>query len=194
MALVGKVLDMGVEPLDIWNTSLAHAISQIGTLFTRGMIYVPEVLVASRLVNQAFDMIRERQPDAETQYADVQILLAVVKGDLHDIGKNLVACMARAAGFPVIDLGVDVAPQTVVEAVRRHRPKIVGLSTLLTTTMSEVGEVTRALQEAGLRDDVKIVAGGAPLTQEQSAELGADRYAEDAAVGVEIFKEIAGAA
>jgi 5-methyltetrahydrofolate--homocysteine methyltransferase len=152
---------------------------EVGRLFEAGEFFVPEMLIAARAMKAGLELLRPRLAEANVQ-AVAKVILGTVRGDLHDIGKNLVAMMLEGAGFEVIDLGVDVTPDKFVAAVRDQKPQFLGMSALLTTTMTSMRATIEALKEAGIRDQVKVMVGGAPLTEEYAADIGADLYAPDA--------------
>lgn len=164
----------------------------IGGKFKRNEVYVPEVLIAARAMNAGAEILKPKLVDLGVK-AIGKAIICTVKGDLHDIGKNLVKMMLEGKGLEVIDLGVDVSAEKIVEAVKEHNPQIVALSALLTTTMSDQKTVIDALNEAGLRDKVKVMIGGAPVTQSYADEIGADAYTPDAATCAEVAKEFVAA-
>jgi len=161
----------------------------VGRDFKAGELFVPEVLIAARAMRAGMDILKPLLAEADVPSAG-KYAVGTVKGDLHDIGKNLVRMMIEGGGFEVLDLGVDVSPEGFVEAVRENQPDIIGLSALLTTTMTNMKAVIEALEEAGLRDSVKIMIGGAPVTDAYAQEIGADGYAADAATAVDIAREL----
>jgi 5-methyltetrahydrofolate--homocysteine methyltransferase len=156
-------------------------------------MFVPEVLMSAEAMHQGLDILR---PQLAESGADTQgtILLGTVKGDLHDIGKNLVGMMCEGAGFDVVDLGFDVKPETFIEAIKKHQPKVVGMSAMLTTTMRSMGHTIKAIEEAGLRDRLKIIVGGAPVDEEFAQRIGADGYGANAAVSPDVIKQLLGIA
>jgi 5-methyltetrahydrofolate--homocysteine methyltransferase len=156
----------------------------VGEKFRRDELFMPEVLIAAKAMQAAMTVLRPRLIETGVETAGT-IVIGTIQGDLHDIGKNLVGMLFEGAGYQVIDLGVDVAPGRFVEAVRTHKPDIVGLSALLTTTMSRMREVIESLVEAGLRGSVKVMVGGAPVTEKFARDIGADGYSPDAASAVE---------
>ena len=178
--LVKQAIDQGLPPDRILNEGLISAMAEVGQLFERGEFYVPEMLIAARAMKAGLALLRPRLAEANVQ-AIGKVVIGTVQGDLHDIGKNLVGMMLEGAGFEVIDLGTDVSPQKFVEAVQAHQPDLIGCSALLTTTMPKMKVVVEALKDAGLRDNVKVMIGGAPVTDKYAAEIGADIYASDAA-------------
>jgi 5-methyltetrahydrofolate--homocysteine methyltransferase len=179
-ALVEQAIDQGLPPDKILNEGLIRAMTEVGQLFERGEFYVPEMLIAARAMKTGLILLRPHLAAANVQ-AIGKVVIGTVQGDLHDIGKNLVGMMLEGAGFEVIDLGTDVSPQKFVEAVQTHQPDLIGCSALLTTTMPKMKVVVDALKEAGLRDRVKVMIGGAPITDRYASDIGADIYAPDAA-------------
>jgi 5-methyltetrahydrofolate--homocysteine methyltransferase len=164
---------------------------EVGKDFKADILYMPEVLIAARAMHAGMDVLRPLLAESDVTGAG-KYLIGTVQGDLHDIGKNLVKMMLDGAGFETIDLGKDVPPETFVAAVREHQPKILGLSALLTTTMPAMKDTIEALEEAGLRDSVKVMVGGAPVTDAFAEEIGAEAYAPDAASAVDIARKLAG--
>lgn len=188
-----RLLESGVGPEQILNEGLIAAMSNVGEQFKRCEIYVPEMLMAARAMKASIEILRPALKSSGIEPIGTMVI-GTVRGDLHDIGKNLVIIMAEGTGFRVIDLGVDVSPEKFVEAVREHSPTIVAMSALLTTTMTRMPEVVQALKESNLRDQVKVIVGGAAVTQEWASEIGADAYAPDAATAAERCKELLGKA
>jgi 5-methyltetrahydrofolate--homocysteine methyltransferase len=186
--LVQKALDAGGDPQEILNEGLLAGMDQVGIDFKAGDLYVPEVLIAARAMHAGMNILRPLLAESGGTGMG-KYVIGTVKGDLHDIGKNLVKMMLEGAGFETIDLGVDIEPDGFVEAVREHQPRIVGMSALLTTTMVNMKATIEALKEAGLRDSVKIMVGGAPVTAAYAEEIGADGHAPDAAVAVDMARE-----
>jgi 5-methyltetrahydrofolate--homocysteine methyltransferase len=178
-AEVQAALDAGVSAADILHQGCIAAMTEVGRLFEAGEKFVPEMLISARAMKAGLAILQPYLVDAGIEPVG-KVVLGTVKGDLHDIGKNLVGMMLEGVGFQVIDLGVDVPPEGFVEAVRAHRPDFVGLSALLTTTMPGIKAAVEALQEAGLRDGVVLMVGGAPVTQSFAEDIGADLYAPDA--------------
>jgi 5-methyltetrahydrofolate--homocysteine methyltransferase len=190
--LVQQALDQGMEPHEILQGGLIAGMDEVGKDFKADVLYMPEVLIAARAMHAGMDVLRPLLAESDAAGAG-KYIIGTVKGDLHDIGKNLVRMMLEGAGFEVVDLGKDVPEETFVAAVREHQPKILGLSALLTTTMAEMKTAIEALEEAGLRDSVKIMVGGAPLTAAFAEEIGADAYAPDAATAVDVARSLLGA-
>lgn len=178
--LVQQAVDEGVEPIEILNTGLIDAMSIIGDKFSRNEVFVPEMLVAARAMAAGTAILKPLLAEEGAKPLG-KAAIGTVKGDMHDIGKNLVRMMLEGKGIEVDDLGVDVAPEVFVEYVQAHPDcQIVCCSALLTTTMPMIGEVVKALEEAGVRDQVKIMIGGAPVTQSFCDEVKADCYTPDA--------------
>jgi 5-methyltetrahydrofolate--homocysteine methyltransferase len=169
--LVQKALDSSLAVNEILQNSLIAGMDMVGKDFKEGELFVPEVLVAARAMHAGKDTLRPLLAESDTSSAG-KYLIGTVKGDLHDIGKNLVKMMIEGAGFETIDLGTNVPPEAFVEAVREHEPDIVGMSALLTTTMTQMKISIEALEEAGVRDSIKIMVGGAPVTEVSPSRLG----------------------
>jgi 5-methyltetrahydrofolate--homocysteine methyltransferase len=182
--LVQDALDAGMAPEEVLNGSLLAGMDEVGRDFKAGDLYVPEVLIAARAMQAGMDVLRPLLADSDIASSG-KYIVGTVKGDLHDIGKNLVKMMLEGGGFEVIDLGSDVEPSGFVDAVREHKPDLVGMSALLTTTMTQMKATIEALEEAGLRHSVKIMIGGAPVTAAYAEEISADAYAPDAASAVD---------
>jgi 5-methyltetrahydrofolate--homocysteine methyltransferase len=188
--LVQHALDSGIPPDEILSAGLIVGMDRVGADFKVGELFVPEVLVAARAMHAGMDILRPLLAASDKMIG--KYLIGTVQGDLHDIGKNLVRMMMEGAGFDVVDLGTDVDPETFVSAVREHQPDVVGMSALLTTTMIKMKATIAALQAAGLRQEVKIMIGGAPVTEAFAEEIGADAYAPDAATAAEIARTFVG--
>jgi 5-methyltetrahydrofolate--homocysteine methyltransferase len=186
--LINKALEEGVGADVILNEGLLAGMDIIGGKFKRNEVYVPEVLIAARAMNAGAEILKPKLVDMGVKSVG-KVVLCTVKGDLHDIGKNLVKMMLEGKGLEVIDLGIDISAEKVVEAVQQHSPQIVALSALLTTTMGEQKVVIDALKAAGVRDQIKIMVGGAPVTQAYADEIGADAFTPDAATCAEVAKE-----
>ncbi len=187
--LTEAALKEGVSPGDILNNGLVAGMNVVGVRFKNNEFYVPEVLIAARAMKSAMDVLRPVL--AETGVEPVaKVAIGTVRGDLHDIGKNLVAMMLEGAGFEINDLGVDVKPEQFVDVVKSSGCKLVCLSALLTTTMPAMKDTIQAMADAGVRDSVKVMVGGAPVTQSYCDEIGADGYAPDAASAVDKAKEL----
>lgn len=185
--LTKEALAAGVEPLAILNDGLIAGMTDIGIRFRSNEVYIPEVLVAARAMKIAMEVLSPALGDAKGRSVG-RVIIGTVHGDLHDIGRKLVAMLLRGGGFEVIDLGVDVAAETFVEQARQLKPQIVAMSALLTTTMPAMDGVVRALRDSGCQ--VKIMVGGAPVTQEYANKIGADGYAADACSAVEVARRL----
>lgn len=187
---VQEALDAGCAPAEILNQGMIRAMDEVGARFKAGDIFVPEMLVAARAMKKGVEVLKPHLA-AGTAGAAGKVIIGTVAGDLHDIGKNLVAMMLESAGFEVIDLGVDVPVQKFLEAVEDHPDtRIVCCSALLTTTMPSLRDTVAALNEAPFRSGIKVMVGGAPITQAFSDEIGADAYTEDAASCAQRAKEL----
>lgn len=186
--LTQDALDDGLNAKQILDQGLMPGMDHVGVEFKAGNMFVPEVLRSARAMQASMEMLKPLLAEAGAKMTG-KILLGTVKGDLHDIGKNLVVMMCEGAGFEVKDLGKDVAPEAFVEAVKEFEPDVVGMSALLTTTMRTMEHTIKALEEAGVRDKVKIMIGGAPVTQAFSDQIGADGYASNAASAAELAKK-----
>ncbi len=182
-AKVKEALDERIPAAEILNQGLIAAMSEVGKQFEIGRIYVPEMLIAARAMQTGLAILKPHLVENGIK-ATGRVVVGTVKGDLHDIGKNLVAMMLEGAGFEVIDLGTNVSPEKFVAAVQDHRPNIICMSALLTTTMKNMNLTVKALQESGVRENVKVLVGGAPVTQTFAEEIGADGYAPDASRAV----------
>lgn len=187
--LTQQALDQGLDPGVILNEGLMPGMAHVGEAFRSGDMFVPEVLLAARAMQASMDLLRPLLVETDAKMAG-KIVIGTVKGDLHDIGKNLVAMMCEGAGFEVTDLGRDVDPSRFVEAVKEASAEIVAMSALLTTTMRSMELTIKALQEAGLRDQIKVMVGGAPVTQEFADQIGADGYAPNAAAAADLAKNL----
>jgi 5-methyltetrahydrofolate--homocysteine methyltransferase len=182
-------LDMGLGPETLLYEALIPSLEEVGARFERGDFFVPEMLIAGKAMAGALEILRPLLAETGAQ-AIGTVVMGTVKGDVHDIGKNLVNIMFEGAGFQVIDLGVQVAPEKFADAIREHRPDIVGFSAFLTTTMPMFKANINVLQKQGLRDQVIVMVGGAPVTQEYADVVGADGYAADASAAVVRAKEL----
>lgn len=187
--LTQAAVNEGTSPEAIINEGLIAGMSVVGDRFKKNEFYVPEVLIAARAMHAGMDIIKPLLAESGIQPRGT-VAIGTVKGDLHDIGKNLVAMMLEGGGFEVIDLEVDVTPEKFVEAVKDKGAQVIALSALLTTTMPSMKDTIEALKEAGVRDQVKIMIGGAPVTQNYADEIGADGYAPDAASAVDKANEL----
>jgi len=190
--LTEDALDEGLDAQEILNNGLMPGMDHVGAEFRAGNMFVPEVLRSARAMQSSMDILKPLLAESGVKMVG-KVLLGTVKGDLHDIGKNLVGMMCEGAGFEVEDLGKDVAPEGFVEAVKQLEPDVVGMSALLTTTMRAMEHTIKALEEAGVRDKVKIMIGGAPVTQAFADQIGADGYASNAASAAEMAKKFVSA-
>jgi 5-methyltetrahydrofolate--homocysteine methyltransferase len=189
--LVDQALKERVDSKEILNKALIPGMMVVGDKFKNGEYFIPEVLVAARAMNAGMELIKPLLTQTRAAYAG-KVGIGTVRGDIHDIGKNLVAIMLEGAGFQIIDLGVNVTPEKFVEVAKNEGVDIVAMSALLTTTMVAMRDVINALKEAGIRERVKVMIGGAPVTQRYADEIGADGYAPDAASAVEKAKQLIG--
>lgn len=187
MASVQGALDAGLAPELILNEGMIAAMQAVGKLFEDGEYFVPEMLIAARAMQAGLTILRPKLLEADVKPAGT-VVIGTVQGDLHDIGKNLVAMMMEGAGFAVVDLGTDVSPEAFVEAVKEHQPEVIGLSALLTTTMPSMEATIKALEETGLRDQVKVLIGGAPITADFADTIGADGFSPDASRAASLAK------
>lgn len=185
LALIETGLQDGISAQELLDEGLLKGMSLLGVRFKNNEVFVPEVLIAARALNKGSEALKPHLIAAGVQ-AKGKAVIGTVKGDLHDIGKNLVKMMLEGAGFEVVDLGVDVPDESFLVALREHTPDVLCLSALLTTTMRQQGSVINAVAAAGLRDTVKIMVGGAPITPAFAEEIGADGYAPDAASAAEV--------
>jgi 5-methyltetrahydrofolate--homocysteine methyltransferase len=176
---VSKAIEAGLNANKILKEGLIPAMAEVGRLFEEGEFFVPEMLVSARAMKGGLEILKPLLVEAEVKPVG-KVVIGTVKGDLHDIGKNLVAMMLEGAGFEIIDLGTDVPPDKFTEQARQKSPDIVAISALLTTTMANMIETINVITESGLREKVKIMVGGAPLTEEYARKIGADGYAQDA--------------
>lgn len=182
-------LEGGLDPQEIINGGLVAGMNIVGPRFKAGDMFVPEVIMSARAMQAGMDLVKQELVDFEIPSAG-KVIIGTVKGDLHDIGKNLVAIMLESSGYTVVNLGVDIPPEKFAEAVKEHRPHVLGLSALLTTTMLEMKETIDYLKEAGLRDGIKVIIGGAPVTEDFSTEIGADGFAPDGGSAVELVQRL----
>jgi len=181
-----EAIEQDIEYKDIL-VHLLDIMEEVGRKFKHNELFVPEVLIIGRAFNVALDMIRPLLDSNETYKGSV--VIGTVQGDLHDIGKNLVKMLMGSTGMKVIDLGVDVSPEQFIQAVRKYKPDIIAMSALLTTTMSQIGQTIKCLKKEGLREQVKILIGGAPVTSSYAKNIGADFYACDAGTAAEIVRD-----
>ncbi len=194
-AAAQQAIDTGMDPLVAIDEGFVPGLSYVGACFTSGEMYLPDMMLAARAMKSAMAVLEPvLAENSATRRVRGRVVIGTVKGDIHEIGKNLVATMLSASGFEVVDLGVDVAPERFVAAAREHAADIVGVSALLTTTMTGQRTVVESLAAAGLRPDVKVIVGGAPVTKAWAAEIGADGYSEDAVGAVALASKIMEAA
>jgi 5-methyltetrahydrofolate--homocysteine methyltransferase len=187
--LTQESLERGEPVENILKDGLIQAMARIGGKFKNGEIYIPEVLIAARAMHAGMSILKPILSNSTGMMAG-KIVIGTVKGDLHDIGKNLVAMMLEGGGFEVVDLGIDVPPEKFIEAIQKYQPQAVGMSALLTTTIREMKNTIQAFERANLRKQVKVIIGGAPVTEKFSEEIGADGYARDAASAVDMVKSL----
>jgi 5-methyltetrahydrofolate--homocysteine methyltransferase len=186
-----KLLDHGIKPVDLMSDGVSPAMAAVGRLFENGECFVPELLMAARATKEVFTILRPLL--ARTNAAPrARIVLGTVQGDLHDIGKNLVAAMLEGDGFEITDLGVDVPPEKFIAAAKDKQAQIVGLSALLTSTLPAMKAAIEAFRTAGIRDRIKVMVGGAPVTQSYADAIGADGYAANATASVDLARRLAG--
>lgn len=192
-AAVQEALDAGCDPTDILNKGMISAMDEVGAKFKSGEIFVPEMLVAARAMKKGVEVLKPHLASGVAGAAG-KVVIGTVAGDLHDIGKNLVAMMIESAGFEVIDMGVDVPPEKIIECYRENPDtKIIALSALLTTTMPSLRDTVAALNDSDFRSQIKVMVGGAPITQEFADEIGADGYSADAASAAALAKQLVSA-
>jgi len=190
--MVKKAIDEGQDVEKILNEALIAGMDIVGDKFKKNEFYVPEMLIAARAMKAGMEVLRPLLVKSGVKSLGT-VVLGTARGDLHDIGKNLVGMMLEGAGFEIVDLGVDVSPEKFVQTVKEKEVQIVGISALLTTTMPSMKDVIKALDEEGVRNKVKVMIGGAPVTQSYAEEIGADGYAPDAASAADKAKELLGA-
>src|SRR5579864_7729810 len=191
-AATQAAIDTGTPAVELISSSMVPAMDQVGRLFEAEEYFVPELLLAGRAMKSAMELLRPLMTAAGQRFA-TRVVIGTVKGDLHDIGKNIVASMLEGGGFEVIDLGADVAPEKFVAAVEEREPHVVCMSALLTVTMPAMRTTIDALKSAGLRERVKVLIGGAPVTTEYAREIGADGYSENASGAVSLVKRLVAA-
>ncbi len=186
-----QALDEGASPTSVLNDALVPAMDIVGSKYEAGEIYVPEMLMAAKAMKAALAILRPLLAETGVE-AIGKVVIGTVQGDLHDIGQNLVSIMLEGAGFEVVNLGTDNSADDFIDAVKESKADVVAMSALLTTTMVQMPEVIKALVTAGLRETVKIIVGGAPVTQEYADQIGADGYAKDAAAAVTLVRQLLG--
>jgi 5-methyltetrahydrofolate--homocysteine methyltransferase len=183
-----EALDAGVTPYEAIMDGMAKGMEVVGQKYEAGEYFLAELIMAGETMKEGLSVLQPYMKAGDMKHIG-KVVIGTVEGDLHDIGKNVVITLLTASGFEVIDLGVDVPAEKFVEAVKQYKPDIVAMSALLTTTMVNMAKVIKALEQAGLRDKVKIIVGGAPLTEEYAKQIGADAYGRDAVEGVNICKK-----
>jgi corrinoid protein of di/trimethylamine methyltransferase len=188
-ALAKAALDGGADPLEMVTNQMIPAMDKVGRLFECEEYFVPELLLSGRAMKAALELLRPRLAASGVQ-PEGRVVIGTVKGDLHDIGKNLVTSMLEGGGFEVHDLGADVAPERFVAAIREHNADIVALSALLTVTIPAMRTTIEAIGQAGVRDKVQIMVGGAPVTQSYADDIGADGYSENATAAVALARRL----
>ncbi|MGD1992601.1 MAG: corrinoid protein [Anaerolineae bacterium] len=190
---VQRALDKDIGSQEILQNGLLVGMGEVGVRFKAGDMFVPEVLMSADAMQAAMQILRPRLVESGVKLIG-KVMLGTVEGDLHDIGKNLVGMMCEGAGFEVIDIGFDASPADFIAAIKEHQPDVVGMSAMLTTTMRAMGHTIKAIEEAGLRDQIKIMVGGAPVDAEFAKRIGADGYGSNAPAGSDLAKEFVGAA
>jgi len=187
-ALTKEALKEGLSAIEILNQGLILGLKVVGERFRRDEIFLPEVMLSARAFKAGFELLKPKLLEGNYQ-PRAKVVLGTVAGDVHDIGKNIVASLLEGNGYQVIDLGVNVSKESFVQAVEKHKPEVLGMSTLLTTTMPEMERVILELKNKALRDKIKVIIGGAPVSQEYAEKIQADGYGEDAQQGVEIINK-----
>jgi len=190
LAYARKALDLGFDPFEVIDRGLSKGMKEMGERFARGDIYIPHLVLAADIMNESLKILKPKLQTKERERTVSKVLIGTVHGDIHDLGKNLVATMLTASGFNVVDLGRDVPTMIIIEKAKEYKPDIIGLSALMTTTMLEQRKVINSLKDAGLRNNVKVLVGGAPVSSEWAREIGSDGYAENALEAVKIAKLI----
>lgn len=184
-----SLLDGGAKPEALMKEGLIPAMDKVGDMFANGEYFVPEMLMAAKAMKLALEILQPHLTDAAIEPLG-KVVVGTVKGDLHDIGKNLASIALEGAGFEVIDLGTDISPEQFVNIIKEHKPKLIGMSALLSTTMRSMKDTVEAIEKEGLRDQVKIMIGGAPVTQKFADEIGADFYAPDSTAGRNYARDV----
>lgn len=183
-----EAIDKGISPYRIIMDGMSKGMDIVGKKYEEGEFFLSDLIMAGETMKEGMEVLKPYLKESEIKKIG-KVVIGTIKGDLHDIGKNIVATLLTAAGFEVIDLGVDVSPEKFLEAIREYKPNILGMSALLTTTMIEMENVIKEIEKFGLRKDIKIIVGGAPLNEEFARKIGADAYAIDAVTGVNICKK-----
>jgi 5-methyltetrahydrofolate--homocysteine methyltransferase len=192
-SLVQKGLDQGLAAKDILDNGMVVGMTEVGVRFRAGDMFVPEVLMSADAMQAGLNVLRPHLVASGVKLIG-KIVMGTVKGDLHDIGKNLVNMMCEGAGFEIIDIGFNADPEKFIDAIKEHQPDVVGMSAMLTTTMRAMAHTIKAIEEAGLRDKVKIMVGGAPVDAAFAERIGADGYGSNAPAGSDLAKKLVGAA
>lgn len=187
--LTKKAVDAGMEPVHIINDGLTIGINVVGERFEAGEYFLPDLLLGAKAMEAGINILEPLMAGTEREFLG-RVIMGTVKGDLHSIGKNIVIIMLKAAGFEVFDMGVDVPPGKFAEEIKRLKPNIIGISALLTSTVGQQEEIIEYLKEEGMRDQVKVMIGGAPISQSWADKIGADGYAEDAINAVKVAKNL----
>jgi 5-methyltetrahydrofolate--homocysteine methyltransferase len=187
--LTGIALQEGISPKDLLDKAFIPGMAVVGERFKSGECFVPEVLIAAKAMHAGMNLVKPLLAKSGSEYSG-KVVIGTVRGDMHDIGKNLVSMMLEGAGFQIVDLGVDVPPAKFIDAVKTQKPDVLALSALLTTTMLAMKDVIAALDSEGIRCDVKVIIGGAPVTEKYAAQIGADGFAVDAPGAVDIAKKL----
>lgn len=187
-----QLVDDGMAPLDVINQGLMGGMTEVGVQFKAGAMFVPDVMAAAEAMGAGVEVVKPLVASEDIQTLGT-VYICTVKGDLHDIGKNLVVMMLEGAGFDVINAGIDIAPEQIVEDCKKYHPDIIGMSALLTTTMLHMKDTIELLKEEGLRDEVKVIIGGAPVSQDFADEISADGYSPDAVSAADLCKQLVGA-
>jgi 5-methyltetrahydrofolate--homocysteine methyltransferase len=191
--LVERGLKQGLSPKEILDNGLIVGMDEVGARFKRGDMFVPEVLMSADSMASGMEILRPLLVESGVEMLG-KVVMGTVKGDLHDIGKNLVSMLCEGAGFEIVDIGFNAEPEKFIEAIKQHQPQVVGMSAMLTTTMRAMGQTIKAIEEAGLRDKVKVMVGGAPVDKDFADAIGADGYGSNAPSGADLAKQLVGAA
>jgi 5-methyltetrahydrofolate--homocysteine methyltransferase len=191
--LVEQGLKQGLSPKEILDNGLIVGMDEVGARFKRGDMFVPEVLMSADSMAAGMEILRPLLIESGVEMLG-KVVMGTVKGDLHDIGKNLVSMLCEGAGFEIVDIGFNAEPEKFIEAIKQHQPQVVGMSAMLTTTMRAMGQTIKAIEEAGLRDKVKVMVGGAPVDKDFADAIGADGYGSNAPSGADLAKQLVGAA
>lgn len=191
-SLINKALSDGIDPLGIVNKALHSAMEEVGDKFSSGEMYMPDMLLAAKTMKTAMGLLKPKLVGDKSLVEKGTVVLGTVKGDLHDIGKNMVASMLEGAGYEIVDLGIDVDYDRFVDAIKKHNPKVVGFSGLLTTTLAGIPDHIKAIEDSGLRGKVILAVGGAPVTRDFADRYGIELYADDAPGAVKVIDKALG--